>query len=143
MKGLILNCKNFSFKDIEKSTKPQGITAYTDKHKFKKGSYKKKIVVLVCLEKGDSEDGINEAAKHICHMADNWHKGNKNVLIVPFGHLSKDLASPDIATKMLDMLIKILDNSGMNAELITFGTHKEWMVDVYGYPRATSFFQFR
>ena len=142
MKGLIFHCRDFRFKDLEKSSKPLGISEVVSKEKFNQGSFKNRIVVFVCIEEGDTKREVEDARKHIIHMIDEWHGGNKDIILLPFGHLSKNLAKPEISKELIDSLSSLLRKGQKKVDLITFGTHKEWMIDVYGYPRATSWFQF-
>lgn len=137
-----MHCKNFSFKDIEKSIKPSGISDFLGRKKMTEGKFIKKVVVLCCIEASDLEKEAKDSSIHINHMIKTWHGNNRNVIILPFGHLSSNLADPEKSQRLLEILIKELKRLGNRVKLITFGTHKEWLVDVYGYPRATSWFQF-
>jgi threonyl-tRNA synthetase len=141
MKGLILHCRNFSFKDIENSTKPNGIMNVLSDRELTNGKYTDKVVVLTCIEDSDSKEIVQGAVEHVNHMIEEWHSGNKNVLVVPFAHLSKDIAKPPKSKELMQFFVESLKEKD-KVELITFGSHKEWMVDVYGYSRATSWFQF-
>ena len=142
MKGLILHCKNFKFKDIENSTKPDGIAEVITDRVLTEGSFENKVVILACIEEPDDEHIIYKALQHINHMIDEWHHGNKQVIVLPFGHLSRNIAKPPKSKELIHLFVESLKKTGKNVELITFGSHKEWMVDVYGYPRATSWFEF-
>jgi len=142
MRGLILHCREFRFRDVEKSTKPSGISAVVRGQNMGEGRYQHRVVILACIEEGDTEEIINKAGEHILHMADEWHSGNRDILILPFAHLSRNIASPNTANELIQLLTGYLKERAGSAELITFGTHKEVMYDVYGYPRATSYFQF-
>lgn len=142
MKGLILHCRKFSFKDLENSTKPAGISETLIDRDLTQGVFEKKVVILTCIEEPDTEATINEAAAHINHMTGEWHSGNKDLIVLPFGHLSRNIAQPPKSKDLMNAFVQALRQSDNQAELITFGSHKEWMVDVYGYPRATSWFEF-
>jgi threonyl-tRNA synthetase len=142
MKGLILHCKNFSFKDIENSTKPDGISVNLNDRQLTQGDYKEQVVILTCIEEVDNEQVIDRAVDHVNHMVLEWHKANRNVLVTPFAHLSRDIAKPPKSKDLMHDFVHKLQESGNKVELVTFGSHKEWMIDVYGYPRATSWFQF-
>jgi hypothetical protein len=142
MKGLILHCRKFSFKDIENSTKPSGISQILQDRELTEGVYTDKVVIMTCVEETDNADIISDATKHVNHMIDEWHNGNKEVIVLPFGHLSRNIAKPPKSKELMHAFALALQQSDNNVELITFGSHKEWMVDVYGYPRATSWFEF-
>jgi len=142
MTGLILHCKSFSFKDIENSIKPPGIENVIRDRQLSQGAYTNKVVILGNIEEADTEAIIEEASAHIIGIINQWHHGNNNVLVVPFAHLSSTIAKPPKSKELISKLVQDLQSRGNAVELITFGSHKEWMVDVYGYPRATSWFQF-
>ena len=142
MTGLILHCKNFSFKDIKNSTKPSGINNVIDDRQLSQGVYKNKVVILSSIEEADTEEVVEEASAYITDIINQWHHGNSDVLVLPFAHLSSTIAQPPKSKELIDELVQRFQAKDNNVELITFGSHKEWMVDVYGYPRATSWFQF-
>lgn len=142
MKGLILHCRKFSFKDIENSTKPAGISQTLTDRELTRGMFEKRVVILTCIEDSDSEAILNEAVAHVHHMASEWHHGNHDLIVLPFGHLSRNIAKPPKSKDLMITFVKALEQKCNKVELITFGSHKEWMVDVYGYPRATSWFEF-
>jgi threonyl-tRNA synthetase len=143
MKGLIFNCKNFSFRDTELAKRPLNIIPLIRKQELKENKYIDRILIFACIENGDLQKQVNETARHITNLATEWHDGNNNFLLCPFAHLSQELADPITAKKLLDKLFNKLTELGNSVEILPFGTHKEFTLDVYGYPRATSFFQFR
>jgi hypothetical protein len=142
MKGLILHCRKFSFKDIENSTKPAGISEVLVDRELTEGFFEEQSVILTCIEESDTEEIVLKATEHVNHMVKEWHGGNTNLIVLPFGHLSRAIARPPKSKDLIDMFVRQLQRGNNRVELITFGSHKEWMVDVYGYPRATSWFEF-
>lgn len=143
MTGLILHCNAFGFRDLANSTKPAGIQATLTRRTLSAGTYHDVVVILSCIERADTTAVIRNAAAHADHMIQQWHRGNTNVVVLPFAHLSSDIGAPQASLDLLTALVKELEKRCYTASLITFGSHKEWMVDVYGYPRATSWFQYR
>jgi hypothetical protein len=141
--GLILHCKTFSFRDIRDSTKPAGIDEAIRDRPLGSGLYHDTVVIMSCIESGDTEGDLERAAVHTSHMVHEWHKDNPRVVVLPFAHLSSDIAMPPGSLTMTNSFVNFLRAQGHSPRLITFGSHKDWMVDVYGYPRATSWFQFR
>jgi hypothetical protein len=76
-------------------------------------------------------------------MIREWHKGASTVVVLPFAHLSQDIAKPSTSLPRLEAFLKHLRTRGHDPSVATFGSHKDWIVDVYDYPRATSWFEFR
>jgi Archaea-specific editing domain of threonyl-tRNA synthetase len=100
------------------------------------------VVILTCIESADTETEVAHAAVHTTHMIHEWHSGNSNVVVLPFAHLSSDIAQPPASLTRLNAFVSFLAAYGCCPRLATFGSHKDWMVDVHGYPRATSWFHF-
>ena len=143
MTGLILHCKRFSYRDRRNSTKPTGIGNAVVGRPLTTQAYRNAVVILTCIESGDTESDIAAAAQHTDHMIREWHRAASTVVVLPFAHLSQDIAKPSTSMPSLDIFVGHLRTHGHVASLATFGSHKDWMVDVLGYPRATSWFEFR
>jgi threonyl-tRNA synthetase len=143
MTGLILHCKSFHYHDRCNSTKPAEIVNAVASRALIAQTYRNAVVILTCIESGDTESDIAAAAEHADHMIREWHRAAATVVVLPFAHLSRDIAKPSTSIPSLDIFLGHLRMRGHITSLATFGSHKEWMVDVLGYPRATSWFEFR
>jgi|ERR1700691_1406223 len=143
MTGLILHCKRFHYHDRRNSTKPRGIGDAVASRPLTAQTYSNAVIILTCIESEDTESDIAAAAEHADHMIREWHRAASTVVVLPFAHLSQDIAKPSTSIPSLDLFVGHLRIYGHITSLATFGSHKEWMVDVLGYPRATSWFEFR
>jgi threonyl-tRNA synthetase len=143
MTGLILHCKRFNYRDRRNSTKPAGIGDAVAMRQLTAQASHNVVVIFTCIEGGDTDSDITAAAEHADHMIREWHRAASAVVVLPFAHLSRDIAKPSTSIPNLDAFVEHLRMHGHITSLATFGSHKDWMVDVLGYPRATSWFEFR
>ncbi len=140
MKGMFLKCNRFYFKDTIKSTRPAGIEEIEiqlDERKFAKC-----IVILICIEKRDTEKDIEECAKRFVELDElQFYRGRK-LIVVPFVHLSNKIGNPKKAKRLCTYLTEILGDEGYNVGYVTFGTHKDAVFDIKGEPASISYFEF-
>lgn len=94
------------------------------------------IVALVTVEKSDSPDSVQFLQDDIKKMSQDI--GHKHVVILPFAHLSNNLADSEDALKLLESLKEGL-KSELEVKRSHFGSHKEFMVDVFGHPGNVRF----
>jgi hypothetical protein len=140
--GLILHCKTCRFRDIRDSTTPPGIAEAIGDRRLASGLYHDTVVIMSCIESGDTVSVLEQAAVHTSHMVHQWHKDSSRVVVLPFAHLSSNIAMPPASLTMLNSFVNFLRAQGHSPRLITFGSHKDWMVDVYGphvRPHGSSF----
>ncbi len=140
MRGLIIKTSKFYSKDREKSTWPSGILKEST---FEKGAreFVNVVTVLVCIEKGDKEDYIDELVARVKSLNDQFYKLS-HIVVVPFGHLSHNLEGPIRAKSLIDELAQQLKKAKFNVDLISFGTHKDLSFDIPGQPAEVSYFEF-
>ena len=131
MKTLNLHCDYIKFKPLKKALK--GVKELSENEK-KEQKVEEALVVLTAVEKGDDNvkliveklvKDINEISKQV---------NVKNIVLYPYSHLSKNLASPEIAVKVLDNAEKSLKNSKFNVFRAPFGYYKEFELKVKGHP---------
>ncbi len=130
MKILLLHVDYIKFKPLKKALKSIG--DLSEKEKGEK-SAKEALIVLTAVEKQD-KDIQKIVEKLIGNVKEIANKvGAKKIVLYPYAHLSKDLASPEIAIKVLDEAEKKLKK---NFEVIRapFGYYKEFEMKVKGHP---------
>lgn len=128
MKILTLHVDYINFKPLKKALK--GISSLTEKQK-KGEKVKESLVVLTAVEKGDSvEESVKELVKSIKDVAKQVKA--KDIVLYPYAHLSNDLASPEVAAKVLDKTAKSL--KGFKVTKAPFGYYKEFELKVKGHP---------
>jgi hypothetical protein len=134
MKSLLLHCKNYHIKigllaNRPINVKPEVVTENTQ-------SQTDCIVALVTVEKEDTVESTTPLAGEIKKFAD--EVGRKNIVILPFAHLSNNLASSEISIPILEN-IKTRLIGEFNVKRGHFGSHKEYLLDVYGHAGNTRF----
>lgn len=128
MKILTLHCDYINFKPLKKALK--SIEDLNEKEKSGK-KINEPLVVLTAVEKGDTLEAVNELVKNIIDIANQVNV--KNVVLYPYAHLSSNLASPDIAVKVLEKTEKELKKN-FNVSRAPFGYYKEFELKVKGHP---------
>lgn len=93
MRGLIIKTSRFYFKDREKSTWPKGIGNYREFDKKGK-NFTNLITIWLCVEKDDKEEYLDNLLNRIIELNETFYH-LKEALVIPFGHMSNNLASPE------------------------------------------------
>ena len=94
-------------------------------------------MAFVTVEEGDNPPKVSsELAEEIAKMCK--EVGKKKVVIVPFAHLSKDLADSETSLKAFDM---IEEDLAKDFEVVRahFGSNKSLLLDVFGHPGNVRF----
>ena len=130
MKILLLHSDYIKFKPLKKALK--NIADLSEKEK-KGGEIKEALVVLTAVEKSDAD--VKNAVKKLVAEVENVASQVKvkNVVLYPYAHLSKNLASPEVAVKILDEAEKELKKI-FNVVRAPFGYYKELEIKVKGHP---------
>ncbi|MCD6483145.1 MAG: threonyl-tRNA synthetase editing domain-containing protein [Candidatus Aenigmarchaeota archaeon] len=127
MKLLQWHCEYFKYKATKLALK-------TELEPASEGSFENVVVLLVCVEKGD----IAETARNaIIAIKPNFDQVKaKQLLIYPYAHLSKNLATPSIALTILKEMENYAKEKGFEVYRAPFGWYKEFECKVYGHPLA-------
>jgi len=130
MKILLLHTDYIKFKPLKKAIK--SIKELSEKEK-KGEEINEALVVLSAVEKSDLDikKVVEEVVKNVEDVAK--QVGAKNIVLYPYAHLSSDLASPEIAVKVLDETEKVLKKK-FNVSRVPFGYYKEFELKVKGHP---------
>ncbi|MGV8169036.1 MAG: threonyl-tRNA synthetase editing domain-containing protein [Candidatus Nanoarchaeia archaeon] len=131
MRTLMFHCRNYSVKIGKLANRPKGIKP--EEIKEKEQHCKDCVVVLLTVETNDHPEKIIPKLTEEIEKASR-DTGHKNIVLLPFAHLSKNLASSDEAIKTIDLLEAILSED-KNLKVIRghFGSDKELMIDVFGH----------
>lgn len=126
MKILSLHCDYINFKPLKKALKSVEVLS----EKQKKGEkVKEPLVIMTAIEKGDADS--KELVKNIKELAKQVK--TKNIVLYPYAHLSSNLASPEIAEKVMKQAEKELKKS-YKVSRAPFGYYKEFELKVKGHP---------
>ena len=126
MKILSLHCDYIKFKPLKKALR--SIEELSEENKKEK-EVKEVLVVLTAVEKGDvSAEGLVKNIKEIAEQVK-----VRNIVLYPYAHLSSELASPEIAIKILKETENKLKK---DFEIVRapFGYYKEFELKVKGHP---------
>jgi threonyl-tRNA synthetase len=130
MKILLLHCDYLKFKPLKKALKE-----IEDLSEKKTVNVKEPLVVMIAVEKYDnnSDEVVKELIKNISEIAERINA--KNIVLYPYAHLSKNLASPENAIGILKKTeeeIKKIKN--FKIFKAPFGYYKEFEMKVKGHP---------
>lgn len=129
MKILLVHSDFIEFYPVKKAIKS------AEEIKQEKHRVDECLVVFTSVEKNDEKD-----FEKIAHnMAVEVKKvsievGTKNIVIYPYAHLSKDLSSPDIAIKIMQIAEDLLKKDHMSVVRAPFGWYKEFNIKCKGHP---------
>lgn len=141
MKLLLWHCRELNYRDTVASDRPQGIAEVQSEKKS--GHFVDVLAVFVCIEDIDTEHEIVEATDSIVSTL-HILGSRKEVVIVPFAHLSKSLAKPQKAVLFVARLKERLENYGIVTSVTSFGYHKEFSLHyrAFGHPGSVAFRSF-
>ncbi|MFA5061077.1 MAG: threonyl-tRNA synthetase editing domain-containing protein [Candidatus Pacearchaeota archaeon] len=139
MKTLLFHCKRYVTKIVRISNRPGKINP--EKINRKRTFSNECIVVLLTIEKRDK---INkccpELKKEIVKMV--REVGHKNIVLLPFAHLSNKLADSKKSLGGLNYLEKSLQEENFSVLRDHFGSHKSLLLDIYGHPGNARYREF-
>jgi len=131
MKILQLHCSYIEYEPIEKE-----ISSAEETEK-KKTRVDEVVVLFVSVEKGDNEAIARKAVQDTESYLDQI--GSKRILLYPYAHLSKDLAEPSEALKVLQGMENHARELGIETMRTPFGWNKQFTVSIKGHPLAEQF----
>ena len=134
MKALLLHCRNYRMKVGLLATRPENVKPEEVSEPEQKDT--DCITALVTIEKDDTSAKIKSIETDIRKMAKDT--GKKHVVILPFAHLSHEIAESDRAIALLD---ELKDSLAVDFKVQRghFGSHKEFTLDVFGHPGNVRF----
>ena len=138
MRIIFFHCKNYKIEIGRLSNRPKDISP--EKIKNKSQDVKDCIVALINVEKGDN---IQEISKEFVLEITKMLKDVKhdNVVLLPFAHLSNNLAETKYAILFIDGAEKELQKD-FNVFRGHFGSHKSLLLDIYGHPGNARYREF-
>ncbi|MDD5133765.1 MAG: threonine--tRNA ligase [Candidatus Nanoarchaeia archaeon] len=128
MKFLSLHCDYIKFKALKKAI--NSIELKEEDKKLKE--IKETLVILTAVEKEDSIALVEDYVKNIEDIAKQVK--TNCIVLYPYAHLSSQLASPDIAVKVLEKAEEILKKDKFKVVRAPFGVYKEFELKCKGHP---------
>ncbi len=128
MRLLIIHARRFSYNVTKPAIKnPEKPTGNEGK------LFENVLVVFTTVERDDNEIVVENAVREILNTANEVKPSS--ILIYPYAHLSSELASPDTARKLLDLLVEKLGSiTKLPVTKAPFGWYKEFTLECYGHP---------
>lgn len=138
MKLLIWHCDRLESADRAKSTRPPEIKEVLGEKQ--KAVFANILAVFACIEEGDTRNETVEAVNSVISILEMLNC-KREVVIIPFAHLSANIASPKVAVELLEQLQGALKETGIETHMITFGYHKDFELFFRssGHPGSVSF----
>lgn len=140
MRGLIFKTTKFYSQDLEKSNWPPAIKGKQDFDGARK-DFENIICIWICVEKEDKNQYVDRLVKRVISLNEQFYN-MQEIIVMPFGHLSRNLAHPDLAKKLIDDLAAKLSEAEFKVNKMSFGTHKLYGFDMAGHLGGTSYFEF-
>jgi threonyl-tRNA synthetase len=134
MRILLIHASRFSFHVTEKTSAVSSLAELTDEQSS--GSTGDALVAFMASEKTD-EKGIDsvagQAAETIAEHARQVKTGD--VMLYPYAHLSSNLSSPRVATKVLAKIGDLMrQEEGLTIHEAPFGFYKGFEIECKGHP---------
>ena len=141
MKLLTWHCAELRYVDKVPSTRPQGIEAATGRKS--EGSFSDVVAAFACVEEGDGVAEVQSAAESVVSIVQMLGP-KRDVVLIPFAHLSSKLASPDASSGLLGSLASLLTARSITVHRVSFGYHKEFELHykAYGHPGSVAYRSF-
>ncbi len=131
MRLLLIHADRFEYETKEKAVKePEPIQGTT-----KRGQLEDGLVAFCTIEKPDEAqpDIVAENAADSIEEVLGWIK-TRRVMVYPYAHLSTNLASGDVALKILKSLEEKLSSRGYEVSRSPFGWYKGFTITAKGHP---------
>ena len=138
MKALLLHSGRFRAYLQKPATRPKGIEP--DPRNTKLEWMRDCLTCFFTIESNDTETQLAKLHAEIVKSAEDV--GTNRLMIVPFAHLSNDLAPPKIAKAMFLQLVNMFENNDFMVRSSHFGYHKSLELDTKGHPGAVRYREF-
>ena len=138
MRSLLFHCKSYRTKVESLANRPDEISPeeITEKEQLCKNC----IVALITVEEQDDPNETSAGvAEEILKMSQEI--GRDTVVILPFAHLSNNLAKSKVGIQTIELVENILKQK-VKVLRAHFGSHKELLIDIYGHPGNARYREF-
>lgn len=92
------------------------------------------VVLFVTVEKGDDEQIAKQAISDVKKFLTNL--GKNTILLYPYAHLSSNLAKPDVAISLLNLMEGEAISLGIQVYKSPFGWNKQYSLKIKAHPLA-------
>lgn len=138
MRALLFHCRNYRVKINKLANRPNNIIP--ENVNENEQNLRDCIVVLITIEKNDEFENVSKKlSKEITRMTKDI--GRNDVVILPFAHLSNNLANSKDCVETLNLIEEKIKND-CNIMRAHFGSHKSLLLDIYGHPGNARYREF-
>lgn len=138
MRALLFHCKQYGVKVGRMANRPEGITP--EEVNESEQSCTNCVVALITVEKNDDtikvSSGLSREISRMCNEV-----GRKDVAILPFAHLSNNLAKAEDGIEVISLIEEDLKKD-FNVLRAHFGSHKELLLNIHGHPGNARYREF-
>jgi threonyl-tRNA synthetase len=138
VKLLAWHCDSLRYRDERESTRPAGI--HTVSPERASAEHRDVVLIFVTVEDSDTPDHASRAAETAADLV-RQNGAVNGCVIMPFAHLSRQLAPPDVARALLSEVEAEVRRHGCAATLTSFGFHKllELSMKALGHPGSVAY----
>lgn len=138
MKLLLWHCQKIKYVDARLSTRPEKVRQLS--RSKTSATFNDVLVVLTCVESTDSQTHVDFAVEEIRRNLE-MIGHQKHVVIMPFVHLSSNIAQPQTAIDIIHRVTDSLERAGVTVSEGSFGFHKDFELHFkgYGHPGSVCF----
>ena len=141
MRLLLWHCAELSYVDRQASSRPTGIGELVQPPQS--GHWRDVLAVFVCVEAGDSAWHARASLQYILEAL--RRIGRREVVLVPFAHLSPDTAAPEEALPAIESLAALCRSERIETSLASFGYNKGFSLsyEAKGHPGSVGYREVR
>ena len=134
MRILLIHASRFSFHVTERTSAVSDLTELDDSSG--RAELGECLVAFLCSEKEDDRDIESVAAQAARTVAEHAREVEaRDVMLYPYAHLSSDLSSPRVATKVLTRIRELAEGEeGLTIHEAPFGFYKGFNIECKGHP---------
>jgi hypothetical protein len=142
MRMLLWHCAAIAYVDGRPSNRPPGV--HTELPGKSRARFSDIVVAFATIEESDTRAYLEAGADAIAKLVED-DVATGGALVMPFAHLSKDLATGNLARGMLRELTTLVADRGCLVQEATFGFHKylDLSFSAYAHPGSVAFREFR
>ncbi len=134
MRILLIHASSFSYHVTEKTSAVSSLAEIDESQR--QGELGESLVAFLCSEKIDEKDVESVASQAAATIREQARQvETSDVMLYPYAHLSSDLSSPRVATKVLAAVRDALaGEKGLNIHEAPFGFYKGFSIECKGHP---------
>lgn len=141
MRLLIWHCKSLEYVDRRPANRPADVHQTPPRRHA--ASFDDVMLAFTTIERHDALPSVMDASEAIVSLTRQC-EAQQGCVVMPFAHLSRDLAPPHDARSLLAALRSAIAEAGCPVDLASFGFHKDLSLNfaAIGHPGSVAFREF-